>query len=351
MRKQITMRDIARITGVSPKTVSRVVNNQGEISEVTRKRVQEAIETLGYSPNITARSLVQGRSNTIAVVAWGIEYYGPSRVVVGIERQADEYGYSLLLTLLRAKETDQKIRDTLKDLAARRVDGIVFAIPEFNDNRSWINEEVLNRLPPIVFLNMESRSGINIVSVDNKAGARLAVTHLLEQGRKKIATICGPLRWWEARQRLAGWKEVLDQAGFFTSGDVIAEGDWSAESGERAMRQLLESAPNIDAVFAANDQMALGALGVLHQRGIDVPDDIAVVGFDNVPDSAYFYPPLSTVDQPLLELGKVGVQKLNQMIATVRHDDDGMEKSTTLLMPKMIVRQSSYIDNLKKNSL
>ncbi len=341
MRKQITMRDIARITGVSPKTVSRVVNNQGEISEVTRKRVQEAIEALGYSPNITARSLVQGRSNTIAVVAWGIEYYGPSRVVVGIERQADEYGYSLLLTLLRAKETDQKIRDTLKDLAARRVDGIVFAIPEFNDNRAWINEEVLNRLPPIVFLNMESRSGINIVSVDNKAGARLAVTHLLEQGRKRIATICGPQRWWEARQRLAGWKEVLDQAGYFSSADMIAEGDWSAESGERAMRQLLESAPNIDAVFVANDQMALGALGVLHQRGISVPDDIAVVGFDNVPDSAYFYPPLSTIDQPLLELGRVGVQKLNQMIATARRDDDGMEKSTTLLMPKMIVRQSS----------
>jgi LacI family transcriptional regulator len=246
-----------------------------------------------------------------------------------------------LLTLLRAKETDQKIRDTLKDLAARRVDGIVFAIPEFNDNRAWINEEVLNRLPPIVFLNMESRSGINIVSVDNKAGARLAVTHLLEQGRKRIATICGPQRWWEARQRLAGWKEVLDQAGYFSSADMIAEGDWSAESGERAMRQLLESAPNIDAVFVANDQMALGALGVLHQRGISVPDDIAVVGFDNVPDSAYFYPPLSTIDQPLLELGRVGVQKLNQMIATARRDDDGMEKSTTLLMPKMIVRQSS----------
>jgi len=348
MRKQITMRDIARITGVSPKTVSRVVNNQGEISEVTRQRVQEAIEALGYSPNITARSLVQGRSNTIAVVAWGIEYYGPSRVVVGIERQADEYGYSLLLTLLRSKETDQKIRDTLKDLAARRVDGIIFAIPEFNDNRAWIDEEVLNRLPPIVFLNMESRPGINIVSVDNKAGARLATSHLLEQGRKNIATICGPLRWWEARQRLAGWKEVLDHADLPAPAEMIAEGDWSAESGERAMRQLLETASYIDAAFVANDQMALGALGVLHQREIRVPDDIAVIGFDNVPDAAYYYPPLSTVDQPLLELGKVGVQKLHQMITIVRHGEDGMEKSTTLLMPKMIVRQSSSIDADKR---
>ena len=165
-----TLRDVARLADVSIKTVSRVVNHQGEIKETTRQRVQEAIDQLGYRPNILARSLIHQRSNTVAVVAWGIDYYGPSRTVVGIEKQANELGYSLFLSLVNHPDDgeDEGIMDTL---IARRVDGIIWAVPEVGNNRTWIKPSHLVQLLPIVFLSMETHPGLSVVKVDNRFGA------------------------------------------------------------------------------------------------------------------------------------------------------------------------------------
>jgi LacI family transcriptional regulator len=337
----VTLQDVAKVAGVSPKTVSRVVNNQGEISEATRQRVQAAIEQLGYRPNILARSLVNQRTNSLAVVAWGIDYYGPSRTLVGIENQSDELGYSLFLSLQTQPDNGYlHIDRTLDSLVARRVDGIIWAVPEVGGNRMWIDSDRLKRLPPIVFLSMAPRPGLVSAAVDNRYGARQAVQHLITQGRKRIGLITGPLAWWEARERYAGWQEMLREHGLEPASSLVIEGDWSAASGARAMRALLEREPTIDAVFVCSDQMAQGALGVAHRLGRRIPQDVAVVGFDNIPESEFFWPPLTTVYQKLIEVGCVAVQNLHQIIEAQRKAEP-YSVEATILTPELVIRESS----------
>jgi LacI family transcriptional regulator len=335
----VTLKDVARHAGVSPKTVSRVVNSQGEISPETRARVQSAIQELGYRPNILARSLVNQRTNTLAVVASGIEYFGPSRTLLGIEQQANAFGYSLFLSLLHQPD-DADVEHVLDELVARRVDGIVWAVPEIGNNRKWISSARLDNAPPIVFLSMAPQSDLSIVAVDNRAGACLATQHLIDRGRKRIGIITGPLTWWEARERVAGWKETLLAGNLKANKNFIAEGNWSPSAGERAMEQLLAVTPKLDAVFCSNDQMALGALGVLYRAGLRVPQDIALVGFDNIPESEFFLPPLTTIYQHVVEIGRVAVQELHARIQAERALHNGRTPQVTHLTPTLIQRAS-----------
>jgi LacI family transcriptional regulator len=335
-----TLRDVAELAGVSTKTVSRVVNNQGEIREATRKRVQSAIEQLGYRPNILARSLIHQRSNTLAVVAWGIDYFGPSRTVVGIEKQTNELGYSLFLNLV-SHPYDGTHEQVLDALIARRVDGIIWAVPQVGDNRDWVKSTNIDQLPPIVFLSMEPVAGLSVVAVDNRFGAKQAVRHLIQQDCRKIGIITGPLDWWEARERYAGWREALQEGGLTPTPNLVVEGEWAALSGERGMDNLFKQEPEIDAVFASSDQIALGALGVAHKSGRKVPRDLAIVGFDNIPDSACFWPPLTTVYQQLIDVGRIAVQTLHTMIEAKRQTKYSFEATITLVKPELIVRASS----------
>jgi LacI family transcriptional regulator len=337
-----TLRDVAELAGVSTKTVSRVVNHQNEISESTRQRVQAAIDQLDYRPNILARSLIHQRSNTLAVIAWGIDYFGPSRIVVGIEQEANELGYSLFLSLVSHPTDDhEQILDTL---ISRRVEGIIWAIPDVGDNRSWVQTSRLDQLPPVVFLSMESRPGISVVSVDNRNGAKQAVQHLLQQGRRKIGIITGPMSWWEARERYAGWQEALGEAGLEASLSLVVKSDdWSAADGERGMRTLLAQVPEIDAVFASSDKIALGALGIAHRLGRRVPQELAIVGFDNMPEAAFFWPPLTTIYQHLVDVGRIAVKNLHEMIVARRSQREPLLPLSTTLKPELIVRASSSI--------
>ena len=337
-----TLRDVADLAGVSIKTVSRVVNHQNEISEATRQRVQAAIDQLDYRPNILARSLIHQRSHTLAVIAWGIDYYGPSRTVVGIEQEANELEYSLFLNLVSHPTDDhERILDTL---ISRRVEGIIWAIPEVGDNRNWVRTSRLDQLPPIVFLTMVPCPGVASVSIDNRNGARQAVQHLLQQGRRRIGIITGPMAWWEARERHAGWQEALQEAGMDASPSLVVQSDdWSAVNGERGMRTLLAQAPDIDAVFASNDQIALGALGIAHQLGRRVPQELAIVGFDNIPEAAFFWPPLTTINQQLVEVGCVAVKNLHEMIVSRRSQGEPVQALSSMLKPELIVRASSSV--------
>jgi LacI family transcriptional regulator len=336
----VTLQDVAALAGVSAKTVSRVVNNQGEIKESTRQRIQAAIDELGYRPNVLARSLINQRTNTLAVVAWGIDYFGPSRTMIGIEQQADEYGYSLFLSLVSDPDRHDHER-VLNTLLARRVDGIIWAVPEVGENREWLNPARLEQLPPMIFLSMAVRPGITVIAVDNQSGARQATRHLIEQGRKKIGAITGPTAWWEARERYAGWKASMQEAGMPILDSRVVESYWSAAGGERAMQLLLRQGPDIDAVFAGSDQIALGALGAIHAAGRRVPEDVAIVGFDNMPESAYFWPPLTTVYQKLAHVGRTAVQHLHQMIEARREQTGPLEPVATTVEPELIVRASS----------
>jgi DNA-binding LacI/PurR family transcriptional regulator len=335
-----TLKDVAKLAGVSTKTVSRVANKQGEISQETRDRVQAAIEQLGYRPNILARSLIHQRTNTLGVVAWGIDFFGPSRTVVGIEQQAHHLSYSLFLNLVdRPDEGDNE--QVLDTLITHRVDGIIWAVPEVGNNRAWLESATMEQLPPIVFLSMKPKPGLAIIAVDNFSGARQATQHLLEHGRRRIGIITGPLSWWEARERFAGWEAAMHAANLETPPSLVVEGEWSAAAGEQGMNQLLHQEPGIDAVFACNDQIALGALGTAHRLGKRIPKDIAIVGFDNIPESACFWPPLTTVYQQLIDVGRIAVQTLHTMIEQNRQSKTMIEAAVTLVKPALIVRESS----------
>jgi LacI family transcriptional regulator len=177
--------------------------------------------------------------------------------------------------------------------------------------------------------------------VNNFSGAKQATQHLIEKGRRKIGIITGPNAWWEARERFAGWKNTLEEAGMSVSDSLVIESYWSAAGGERAMQQLLKQMPELDAVFASSDQIALGALGAIYQSGRRVPQDVAVVGFDNAPESAFYWPPLTTVYQKLVNVGHIAVQNLHQMIEAHRQQRGYVEAALTLIEPELIVRASS----------
>jgi len=338
-RKRITIKDVAQAAGVSTQTVSRVMNKVSYVSGETRQRVEAVIEQLDYRPSTLARSLSQQRSYTLGVVTFGLKHIGPSRTLNGIADKADDLGYMLLMKELDNFDTG-RIDEVIDSLIARQVDGIVWVAPEIGDNHAWVDGR-LERIPvPVLFLAMQPRNGISSVSTDNYKGAVMATQHLLDCGRKKIGHISGPQGWWEPDERKRGWRETLEAAGLDVSEKCCAEGSWSSASGEQAFIRLLESYPDMDAVFVANDQMALSVLREANRREIKVPEQIAVVGFDNIPESAYFYPSLTTIYQNLQLLGEQSVQTIVEMIQ-MRQNNQSVIAQSRFIEPTLIVRESS----------
>lgn len=337
--KRITIKDVAYQAGVSTQTVSRVMNKFSYVSDETRQRVEEVVEKLGYHPSTLARSLSQMRSYTLGIVTYGLKYIGPSQTLNGIADQADKLGYMLLMKELNSFEA-YKIDDVINSLLSRQVDGILWAAPEIGDNHAWI-EERLEKIPvPIVFLAMQPRKGIPSVATDNFKGAVMAVQHLLDCGRKKIGHISGPLDWWEAQERKRGWQKTLKSAGYDASEQRCVEGTWSSKSGEKAFIQLLKSFPDMDAVFVSNDQMALSVLRQACRRSIKVPEQLAVIGFDDIPESAYFYPSLSTISQDLQLVGVKAIQDVVGMIQA-RQGNRSVTAKSRLIQPTLVVREST----------
>jgi LacI family transcriptional regulator len=338
-RKRITIKDVAQVAGVSTQTVSRVMNKFSYVSDDTRHRVEEVVEQLGYRPSALARSLIQQRSYTLGVVTFGLKYIGPSRTLNGIADKADELGYMLLMKEINNFDAN-RIDDVIDSLLARQVDGILWAAPEIGDNHAWIDER-LEKIPvPVLFLAMQPRDGISGVATDNFQGAVMAIQHLLDCGRKRIGHISGPLDWWEAQERKRGWYETLKAAGFEVSEQHCAEGTWSSSSGERTFIQLLESFPEMDAVFVANDQMALSVLREACRRKIKVPEQLAVIGFDDIPESAFFYPSLTTISQDLQLLGGQAVQTIVEMVQA-RQENQSIIAQSRFIQPTLVVRESS----------
>ncbi len=317
-----------------------MINNRPDVAPDTRQRVEEVIERLGYHPSALARSLIQQHSYTLGVVTAGLKYIGPSRTLNGITQQAETMGYSLLLKELPRYNAND-FEPLLQSLLARQVDGVIWAVPEIGENRYWLKEHVPHLPIPIIFLTMEPQPGISIVSIDNYAGGCLATQHLIDRGYRHIGHISGPLDWWEARQRKKAWEDTLQKAGYPVGERQWVDGNWSSSSGERAINQLLEQYPEMDAVFVANDQMALSVLSVAWGRGLHVPQDLGVVGFDGIPESAYFYPTLTTVDQNQLELGCSAVTELVNSIESSRSSILEVEPKVIILQPELIVRESS----------
>jgi LacI family transcriptional regulator len=337
-KKRITVKDVALAAGVSTQTVSRVMNKFSYISDETRQRVEAVVEQLGYRPSTLARSLIQQRSYTLGVVTFGLKYIGPSRTLNGIADKADELGYMLLMKKLDNFEANG-IDEVIESLLARQVDGIIWDVPEVDENCAWA--QGIESLPvPIVFMSMEPKPGYSVVSMDSYQGAQMATQHLIVQGCRQIGHISGPLDWWEARLRLQGWRDTLKKAGRQVSEQQWEQGNWSSASGALAIEKLLARYPEMDGVFVANDQMALSVLGEACRRGIQVPERLAVVGFDGIPESAYFYPALTTISQDPQLLGGQAVENLVDMIRAGQENETVVAQSV-LIQPTLIIRESS----------
>jgi len=340
IQRRVTIKQVAKEAGVSTQTVSRVINDRPDVAPETRRRILGVIERLAYQPSALARSLIRRRSHTLGVVIAGLKYIGPSHTLSGITERAEAMGYALLLKALPRFDTSP-VEPILNALLTRQVDGIIWAVSEVGDNREWLHDHLPGLPIPVIFLTMHHQAGLSVVTVDNYQGGRMATQHLLQQGYRHIGHIAGPLAWWEARQRKAGWQDMLSDVGMPIGEQHWAEGNWSPESGEGALCELLDQYPDMDAVFVGNDQMALSVAQVACRRGLRIPQDLAVVGFDGIPEAAYFWPPLTTVHQDLYALGCTAVQEVVGMIEVSRESDDGHEPEIVWIQPQLIIRESS----------
>ena len=320
---------------VSTQTVSRVINKRPDVSQETRASVEAAIASVGFQPSAVARSLVHRRSQTIGVVVAGLKYFGVAQTLKGITEESEPSGYALLLKELASYDDVEVVR-VVEFLLAQRVEGIIFVAPEIGTNIVAVGAQLPASYPPIVFLKSEPSPTFSSIMIDNYGGARLATDHLLALGRRRIGHLAGPLAWREARARHDGWRDALRNAGV-EAGPVVP-GNWSSASAEVAFEQMLELVPDLDAVFAGNDQMALGIFHAAHQRGIAIPDDLAVVGFDGLVEGAQFTPSLTTVNQPLGELGQLAVRELLRLV----NDEPGHGEVRSLtLATELIIRESA----------
>jgi len=327
--RRATLHDVAQLAGVSHQTVSRVVNGHRSVAAVTRTRVLEAIRELDYAPNRVAQSLATRRSRTVGVIGYGTTHYGPSQMVAHVEAGLKAQGYGLVYATV-PDLSDDVLRQQIAALRNQLIDGLVLVTPVGGGHLMQASDFI--RLP---FVMIDSMLGEHVPSVviHQHHGARLAVRHLIEAGHRAIGEISGPLDWSGAKQRHDGWLATLAEAGLAPG--ASEEGAWTAASGYQAARRLLERRERFTALFVGNDQMALGAIRALRERSLRVPEHVSVVGFDDIPEAAYFEPPLTTVRQDFATLGQQAVDLL-----LARMDAPDAPPHQRVLYPQLIERAS-----------
>ncbi|QFZ20921.1 LacI family DNA-binding transcriptional regulator [Saccharothrix syringae] len=322
------MADVARLAGVSHQTVSRVLNGHPYVQEQTRLRVRAAIEELGYRPNGFARALVTGRSQLIGVVAQNTTLCGPASLLAAFEQAAAGAGF--VVTAHRVDVLDREsITTALERHRDQRVAGIVVIAPTASAH------DAVDTVPPgvpLVMVDGDSERSTPLVTVDQAEGALVATRHLLEAGHPTVWHVSGPSDWFDSAGRIRGWREALEAAG--AEVPPVVPADWSAASGYRA-GQVLARMPEVTAIFAANDHLALGILRAMHERGRRVPHEVSVVGFDDVPEAAYFIPPLTTVRQ---DFDAVARDALELLMAQI--EGNGVEGARRTSSPALVRRNS-----------
>lgn len=327
-RHPASIRDVARIAGVSHQTVSRVINSHPSLRPETRDRVLAAIEELRYRPSRAAQSLGANRSHTIGVLTYHRSQYGPAAAISGVEAAAQASGY-VVNTVNLTSNSSPAIQAALELQLAHRVDGLVIIAPQTRILR--VIDEVAIDLP-YVLLHARDHDDPHALFVDQMAGARAATRHLIDLGHREIYHLAGPRDWIEAEARMQGFLHELDDADLPVAAPIL--GDWTADFGYFAGRELARTA-EFTAVFAGNDQMALGLVHAMRDAGLDVPGDVSVVGFDDAPESAHYWPPLTTIRQDYAELGRQCVARL------LRLGDDQVAELGAPITPELVVRAST----------
>lgn len=333
-RRPPAMSDVAALAGVSHQTVSRVLNDHPNVRPATRERVLEAISALGYRPNIAARTLATARSATLGVVTTGSALYGPTSTLIAVEEAAREQGWFVSVATIRRYDA-QTMHRVLDHFMDQGVAGIVVIAPQTD-----VADAVDSFQAPVPVVIVADRDnadagGTLSVAVDQQLGARLATEHLLDLGHETVMHIAGPQDWYDARQRVAGWRQALDARGVAEQRLHVAT--WTSEDGFGIGRRLAEEiAEGVGptAIFASNDQLALGVLHAFWDHGVVVPRDVSLVGFDDIAGSAHFIPPLTTVRQPFAELG---VASVGLLLAAL----DGTAAPAERIAPWLMTRETT----------
>lgn len=324
-----TLEMVAAEAGVSPSTVSRIINGTAKVSEARRSAVEQAIAKLKFQPNPAARGLATGRSLTIGVVTQAIDSPYYSEGLRGIEMYLQDQGYAPLFMSGNWKEQDEA--RCLSQLIARRVDGIIFFAGRLGNKEL---SAYAKQLPVVVTGRQLKGSGLFSLKVDDQNGAALATRHLIGLGHRRIAFIGGPSDHSDAQERFEGYKQTLADAKIPFNPKLVAEGDFRESGGEQAVNWLLDTGAKFTALFCANDQMAHGVYLGLSQRGLRVPEDVSIVGFDDLAASSYMLPPLTTIRQSVQALGQCSARAVLQMI-------NGERPKISMPPVELVVRKST----------
>lgn len=319
---------MARLAGVSQQTVSRVLNGSTNVRPEIRQSVEEAIRKLRYRRNTAARALVTTRSMTLGVICYGLDYYGPSLALLGIEESARKAGYAT--TLVTVSDTQlNSMSAAMNHLIVNSVDGVIVFAP-IKGAQGVI--AALSDGVPVVSFEPAAEHGMASIALDEELGARLATRHLLDLGHETVWQVCGDPAWVGTDARIRGWQSELAAAKRVAPEPI--GGDWTSASGYVAGLEIVKN-PDITAVFVANDYMAMGVLSALREHGVRCPDEISVVGFDEVPDSRYYQPALTTVRMDFREVGRKCVERLLELVG-------GAETSQLAkIQPELVVRDSA----------
>jgi DNA-binding LacI/PurR family transcriptional regulator len=329
--KRITIQDVADAAGVSKQTVSRVINGKPDVSSETRQRIHEIIDRLGYQPDPIARSM-RGSTRTLGCITPNLSDYNFSRIVQFAQAEARSQGF-FLLTGSAQYESD--MQPLLSEIINRRVDGLLVINPRDDGRYKHLLPFIEASMPVVYIKNTPVNEPVSAVCLDDEKGGYLATRHLLELGHRHVATILGPLNEECTVHRLAGYRRALEEAMIDFDPKLVIQGDWSAESGCEAIQSLMNGMSRLSAVFAQNDQKAVGAISQLRENGQRIPEDVSVIGYDDIPLTSFFDPPLTTIHQPIDRFGSIGAQLL---IETV--NDHDFSPKIIRLEPELIIRAS-----------
>jgi len=330
----ITLEDIARMSGVSRSTVSRVVNGDPHVDERTRRRVQDVIQSVDFHPNVAARGLAAGHTQVLGlVIPTGVasiftDPYFPL-VIQGVSSACNARGYSVMLWLAEPEYERKTIAQILNNSL---IDGVIVSAMQMDD--PLIERLSETRRPFITIGRHPTNQDISYVDVDNRSGAYQAVSYLLRSGRKRVGAVNGPENTIASWDRYQGYQDALRERGVPLRPELLVVGEFSDASGYQAMKCLLRQKP--DAVFVASDAMALACMRAINEEGLRIPEDIAVVGFDDIPPAANSKPPLTTVRQPIQRTGSLAAEMLIDMI---EHPDSGPRR--VVLPTELVLRSSS----------
>lgn len=344
---QVTIKDIARELGISPSTVSRALKDHPDISVATKKAVNELADKLNYQPNIVALNLRQKKTNTIGVIIPEIVHFFFSTVISGIEDVAYTAGYNVILA--QSNESYQREITDMKALFNSRVDGMLLSISRETTNFDHI-ESIISKGVPIVFYDrMYNSPNSSKVIVDDYAGAKEAVNHLISQGCKKIAHINGSPNLIISIDRFRGYTEALQENKLEVDEELIVNcQSGTFEEGKRAANKLLSQKNIPDAIFAGNDPMAMGAMMAIKEKGLKIPQDVAIVGFSNWFFGELMDPSLTTVDQPGFEMGQEAARLLIRQIEMKDKEDFDPQPETKILKTRLVIRNSSLKKDINK---